>query len=148
MRWPMGLPSRVFSLMVSLLLLAGHVLISTARTLSGLATRLLTLPIASNRTARVSSTTYVTSGFPTRVRTGGVCAPLVRLVIAALLVTTPSVATTASSDVAAAAGGGVPVGGYDSILAPYFSALRIVQGSNACALPGVSIKYDTFIPAM
>ena len=49
--------------------------------------------------------------------------------------------------------GGVVAGqgqaaGYPASLSPYFAAMSIVESSNACALPGVSIKYDTFIPAM
>ena len=64
------------------------------------------------------------------------------------LAITPTGATRPSSEATGAAVSGVVPSGSVSALAPYFTARSIVEGSNACALPGVSIKYDTFMPAM
>ena len=67
------------------------------------------------------------------------------LVIIGLSVTTPTSATSPSREVA-----GGPGGLAREVLGEgfsYLSELRArVQEHNACELPGISVKYDSFIP--
>ena len=138
----------LYSTMVSSVRLVALAPISTVRTLRSLVRQLLTQPTHSNRTVRASSTTCVTSGYQTRVRMGGVCVRLALLTILASSAITRTDATSASSSVVpGGAGPGYNVG-YSALLRPYYLARATMENTNACALPGVCIEYDTFLPAM
>ena len=82
--------------------------------------------------ARVSAGTYATTGFQTKGRGGGAWARRALLGIAALLATIPVSATSPSSEG----------------LGQLAGLRHLVQTQGACALPGCTVRYDTFLPVM
>ena len=72
----------------------------------------------------------------------------------AFLAITRTAAPTACSERGGGPAGGpwlsIPDAGWEASdpLAPLLAMRRLVERSNACALPGVAIKYDNFIPVM
>lgn len=128
---------------------------STWKTQLGLEQAWLTLRSLCLLTGRAVLTMCATSGCPTKGRVGAAWAQRVLQVILALSVTTHTSATRQWRPEAAegAAGDGVWRGGCNCLIAtePLASLAemrRVVLEHNACAMPGVSLKFETFIPVM